>query len=641
MPERRNTRRLPVIAASRERAPRSLGCAPHTLQPKDNVTIVSTPQRTEDLRNALRHHMDGRYDEAERIYLHLHEQNKEDEEVLYLIGVLCCDLGIFTQACRFLEQALSLVPGFPEAARQLLIAAKSAGIAHIATGDLAQADQAFKRALELAPSDRDAWRGRAQIALMRDKPEPAQVFLERALQQDGNDVDSLNWHGLACLQQKNYAMARNSLEHAIALKPDLVQAHNNLGLCFLGMSQLAKAEQSFHNALQLAPNDAGARINLANTMRIQGRALEAREQLEQVLQAEPDSVEALNNLGAALQDLGLPVEARASLTRALTLAPASPQARWNLALSQLALADYANGWANFEARWEGCANLQGAYSKPRERAWHGADLHGKTLLLWAEQGFGDTLQFIRFARPLAERGATVIVEVQEELARLCASAPGVAQVVVRGQSLPDYDFNCPLMSLPGLLGSQSFLDTPYLFADAARIEDWRTRLAAYAGRKVGLVWAGKSRLENAELQAIDKRRSVTLKQLAPLLDVPGNSFFSLQKGTPAGELPEAGLSIHDYSAQWQDFGDTAAFIANLDLVISVDTAVAHLAGALGKPVWLLNRFDSCWRWGIDRVDTPWYPLLRQFRQPRHGDWESPIAAIRQALMAMETDLPRH
>ncbi len=604
------------------------------LPPKDNVTIVSSQQRTQDLSNAIRHHMEGRYDEAECIYLRLHEQNKDDEEVLYLTGVLCCDLGIYPQACRFLEQALSVAADFPEAARQLLTASKSAGLAHIATGELALADHAFKRALSLAPNDRDAWRGRAQVALMRAKPEPAQLFLERALQQDGNDVDSLNWHGLACLQQKNFAMARHSLEHAIALKPDLVQAHNNLGLCFLGMGQLAKAELSFLNALQLAPADSGARINLANAMRIQGRALEAHDQLEQVLQAEPESAEALNNLGVALQDMGLADEARANLARALTLAPASAQTRWNLALSQLALADYANGWANFEARWEGCANLQGAYGKPRDRAWHGAHVQGKTVLLWAEQGFGDTLQFIRFARPLAERGATVIVEAQAELAHLCASAAGVAHVVVRGQPLPDYDFHCPLMSLPGLLGPASFLDTPYLRADPQQIEAWRTSLATYRGRKIGLVWAGKSRLENAELHAIDKRRSVTLKQLAPLLQVPGHSFFSLQKGAPADELAESGLLIQDFSAQWQDFSDTAAFITNLDLVISVDTAVAHLAGALGKPVWLLNRFDSCWRWGINRADTPWYRLLRQFRQPRHGDWESPIAAVRQALTSL-------
>jgi len=605
--------------------------------PKDIVTIVSSQQRTQDLSNAIRHHMEGRYDEAERIYQRLHEQNKDDEEVLYLMGVLCCDLGIFPQACRFLEQALSTAPGFPEATAQLLVASRSAGLTHIGTGDLALADHAFKRALSLAPNDRDAWRGRAQVALMRAKPEPAQLFLERALQQDGNDVDSLNWHGLACLQQQNFAMARKSLERAIALKPDLVQAHNNLGLCFLGMGQLAKAELSFLNALRLAPADSGARINLANAMRIQGRALEARDQLEQVLQAEPESAEALNNLGVALQDLGLAAEARTHLTRALTLAPASPQARWNLALSQLALADYANGWANFEARWEGCANLRGAYGKPRERAWHGADVQGKTVLLWAEQGFGDTLQFIRFAGPLAARGATVIVEAQAELAQLCASAPGVTQVVVRGQPLPDYDFHSPLMSLPGLLGPESFLDTPYLQADAAQIEAWRTRLAGYPGRKVGLVWAGKSRLENAELHAIDKRRSVALTQLAPLLQLAGHCFFSLQKGTAAGELAQSGLAIEDFSAQWLDFSDTAAFIANLDLVISVDTAVAHLAGALGKPVWLLNRFDSCWRWGIDRADTPWYPRLRQFRQTRHGAWESPIAAMRQALADLGED----
>ncbi len=305
--------------------------------------------------------------------------------------------------------------------------------------------------------------------------------------------------------------------------------------------------------------------------------------------------------------------------------------RWNLALSQLLLGDFAQGWKNFEARWEGCAGLTGAYDKPLQRAWRGEAVAGKTILLWAEQGFGDTLQFIRYATTLAKRGAKVVVEVQPELRELAAGVSGVSEAIARGQNLPDYNFHCPLMSLPFLLGSTSFGNTPYLHADVERTSKWHATLAPFAGRKTGLVWAGKSRAGNAELDAIDRRRSMTLAQLAPITATPACSFFSLQKGAPAGELAVAALPIHDFSAQWQDFSDTAAFIANLDLVISVDTSVAHLAGALGKPVWLLNRFDTCWRWGVTKEDSPWYPGLRQFRQSRAGDWNWVIAAVAAEL----------
>jgi hypothetical protein len=293
---------------------------------------------------------------------------------------------------------------------------------------------------------------------------------------------------------------------------------------------------------------------------------------------------------------------------------------------------------------------------PVDRAWRGEALRGKRLLLWAEQGFGDTLQFIRFAQDAALQGATVIVHAQPELAELARSAPGVSAVSEQGGALPAYDFHWPLMSMPYRLGVSPDAHglhgaTPYLCAAKDRNEYWRQRLTAHPGLKVGLVWAGSSRRQSAELAAIDARRSIPLQRLAPILAVSGCSFYSLQKGTPkrrpsgtpsgsaAADLDQRGNAggdsqhgtIQDFSAEWRDFSDTAAFVANLDLVISVDTAVAHLAGALGKPVWLLNRYDSCWRWLLNRSDSPWYATLRQFRQPRPGDWQAPIAAAAAAL----------
>ena len=262
----------------------------------------------------------------------------------------------------------------------------------------------------------------------------------------------------------------------------------------------------------------------------------------------------------------------------------------------------------------------------------------KRVLLWAEQGFGDTVQFIRFAQDVASRGALVGVLVPPELERLLQGVPGILSVTSMGDPLPAYDLHCPLMSLPNCLGVTPDATalhgaTPYLSAPPAERQQWHRRLSGFPGLKVGLAWAGRPRKQRAELDAIDARRSVPLHALAPLFQVSACSFFSLQKGQGSADIAASGLPVRDFSVEWCDFADTAACIAELDLVISVDTAVAHLAAALGKPVWLLNRYDSCWRWLLGRGDSPWYSTLRLFRQPVAGDWGPVIAAVAVELRA--------
>jgi len=602
-------------------------------------------ERERTLTLAIEHHMAGRLDEAERLYLALHQRDSQDEEVLYLMGVLCRDLGIYETACKFLEAALEASPNFSEAARQLVAACAGLADQRIEEGRLEEADRALQRGLFLAPDDAMILRTLGRLALVQGDAAQAQHFLERARQHDDNDVDTLNWLGLTFLQQLRYVEAQDTLERVIAMAPDLNQARNNLGLALHHQGRLSEALAVFEAALAQEPDYVSARTNLANTLRIVGRRDEALRHLQLVVAAQPQSVEALNNLATVLQDLGRPQEAKRHLEAALVLPHAdgmAPQLRWNLALSQLLLGEVDDGWTNFEYRWEGCANLRGAYDKPPERAWRGEPLAGKRLLVWAEQGYGDTLQFIRFAEAAARLGAAVIAEVQAELAELLRSVPGLSQVVARGDVLPDYDVHCPLMSLPYRLGHgpEALPPTPYLFANPVKVARWRARLADYAGFKVGLVWAGNSRKQSAELAAIDARRSVRLQQLAPLLTGGHCCFFSLQKGAQSAELATAQLAapLHDFSAEWADFSDTAAFVANLDLVISVDTAVAHLAGALGRPVWLLNRHDTCWRWLLDRNDSPWYPTLRQFRQTAAGEWEAAIAALADELARLARQL---
>ena len=265
--------------------------------------------------------------------------------------------------------------------------------------------------------------------------------------------------------------------------------------------------------------------------------------------------------------------------------------------------------------------------------WRGEAIGDRTILLHAEHGLGDTLQFCRYVPLMVCR---IILEVQAPLVRLLSRLPGVMQIVARGDKLPPFDLHCPLLSLPHAFGTT--LDTipagmPYLSADPALAANWQERLLGLDGLRIGLVWAGGRRFKD------DRRRSIALKTLAPLGDVSGVSFVSLQKDEAAAQAadPPHGMMLHDFTTDLHDFEDTAALVVNLDLVISVDTAVAHLAGALGKPVWLLNRCDTDWRWLLNRDDSPWYPTLRQFRQSRPGDWNSAICAARDALQRLMAD----
>jgi hypothetical protein len=310
---------------------------------------------------------------------------------------------------------------------------------------------------------------------------------------------------------------------------------------------------------------------------------------------------------------------------------------------------FETGWREYEWRWAR-RRIRAGQREFAQPLWLGDfPLDGKTILLHAEQGLGDTLQFCRYAVLVQQLGAKVVLEVPRALLRLLSTLAGVDQLIEAGQPLPPFDCHCPLMSLPLAFRTDEAsmpAAAPYLFADAASANRWRERIAADIGANadvgsgkkpltVGLVWAGENRAQVAELRKIDARRSLAFERIAPLLDVPKVRFFSVQKGIAAQQL--AGHArrerVVDHTDLLDDFADTAALVANLDLLISVDTSTAHLAGALGKPVWILNRFDTCWRWMLERTDTPWYPSARLFRQPALGDWGSVIDAVRDALAA--------
>jgi tetratricopeptide (TPR) repeat protein len=413
----------------------------------------------------------------------------------------------------------------------------------------------------------------------------------------------------------------------------------------LGLADDALA--SCDRALALRPNYAEAWSNRANALSDLNRPLDAQASYERALAASSTFADAWNNLGLTYVDLNRHADALACYERALSLAPDSAEAHWNRALCLLQTGDLAAGFAEYEWRWrrKRIAPSRRSFDAP---LWLGdAPLAGKTILLHAEQGLGDTLQFCRYAALVAKQGARVVLEVQPELTRLLAGLEGVDVLVTAGEPLPAFDYHCPLLSLPLALRTVIETipaDTPYLFADAQASARWGSRIGEAVPRnmlKVGLVWAGGHRAHVPELRKNDARRSLSADRFAPIIEVPGIQFFSLQKGDKAAqqlaemrERHEASRQLIDWTDELGDFAETAALVDNLDLVISVDTSTAHLAGAMNKPVWILNRLDTCWRWMLEREDTPWYPSARLFRQPALGDWDSVIGNVARALEAL-------
>ena len=426
--------------------------------------------------------------------------------------------------------------------------------------------------------------------------------------------------------------AEISYRHALQIKPDFIEACSNLANTLKESGRLIEAERYYRQALHSNPDSSDLHSNLGVVLKDLGRFQEAEASCLQALQINPDFAGAHNNLGIIHKESGRLPEAEECYRRALQIQPDYPEAHSNLAITLLTRGELMAGWEEMEWRWK-TPQMKSGWRHVSQPQWGGEEARGKTLLIHAEQGLGDTLQFCRYATLAAESGLKVILEVQAPLVKLLHGLSGVDQVFAYDETLPPFDLHCPMLSLP--LALNTTLETipsatAYLQADMAQINEWQIRLAALPnkGYRVGLVWAGNSHTHWPQAALIDRQRSLSPEQLAPVLSLPGFAFFSLQKeGTTAPE----NLPLIDFMSEMKDFSDTAALIANLDLVITVDTAVAHLAGALGKPVWILNRFDSCWRWFREREDSPWYPSARLFRQPSPGEWKTVIEKVAEQL----------
>jgi len=465
--------------------------------------------------------------------------------------------------------------------------------------------------------------------LRRGDSERACRQLEAVLDLEPQHLGALNLLALLAARAGHLERALALFERSLALDHGQVGAHCNRGLALQGLKRAEEALASFDQALALDPRCAEAHFNRANLLREQGRWGEALSSYDRAIAARPEYAEAFCNRGVLLADLRRIEPALASIDRALALAPQSAAAHVSRAATLLLMGDFARGWPEYEWRLRLEGGPAAQWTPLREPVWSGhEDLAGRSILVRSEQGLGDTLQFCRYLAPLAAHGARVVLEVQAPLLTLLAGLPGLAQVLARGSPLPAFDYWIPLLSLPGRLGVrlESLSSTrPYLRPDPAQVADWRRRLGPQRGPRIGLAWSGSA------LHPGDAERSLALADLLPRLPV-GAQYVCLQREVRERDrqpLVESGvLHVSDGLA---DFSDTAALVECLDLILSVDTSVGHLAAALGRPTWLLLPFNAAWRWFIGRDDSPWYPSVRLWRQPAPGDWPAVLERVGAAL----------
>ena len=595
----------------------------------------------------------GRHAAALAAFAEAFRLDPRSAEAQYNAGNVLRELGRTDEAARAFRLAVRLRPDYVEALANL-------GSLLVQAGRPRQAEAPLRAALRLRPDLAEIHSNLGQALMLMGQLDEAMAALNEAVRRDA--ALAAGWFNLGLLGQRRHQpeQAEHAFCHAAALRPDHAEAQLGLGEALRTLHRHAEAAACFIETLRLQPDLVAARLALGNTLREAGDLAGAEACLRDGVARHPEHAEAHNDLGNVLLDrdrvpeavaayqravalrpgfalahnhLGVALRmagdaagAEAGFREALRLQPDYAAAAYNLATLHLVEGRYAEGWEGFEARLR-------AFPVPSRAAptWRGGTLRGQVLLVHAEQGMGDTIQFCRYLRLIPARHG-VLFEVPPALARLLAGLEGVDRLVVAEDGpVPPHDLQVPLMSLPHLLRprwGEVPGGVPYLRAPAAEVAHWRGRLAALPGLLVGIAWAGNPAYPN------DRRRSMPLATLATLADLPGVALVSLQKGAAAAEL--AALppwrTVHDWTAELGDFAATAALIEALDLVIAVDTAVVHLAGALGRPVWLLNRFDPCWRWLHDRADSPWYPSLRQFRQPRLGDWEGVMAQVATALI---------
>lgn len=575
--------------------------------------------------SATEHHRAGRLPDAERAYRQILAINPNHGQAMRLLALIATQVGKAHDAIELLSHAVRL---YPSDAMMHFDLANAQTLA----GDTKSAIQSLGRAIAIQHNYFEAHNNMADLYLRAGKPDFAVMSARTAIGLAPARAEPHYLLGNALVMLHQLDAAIDSFAKALAIHPNYVAALHNMAVACTDRGRADQAIDCYRRLIVLVPQSAEAHYSLGSLLLQRDDLDAAGEHLQRAIDLKPSHVEAHNNLGSSLRKRGRVDEAIAVYERGLAIDPSSNELHWNRAFALLLQGRFAEGWPAYERR----LNFNIARSdiqKQRDAAaprWHGENLDGKTLLLRSEQGFGDVIHFIRYVLKLVALGATVIVECPAPLHRLLQRMPGIHAVFAPEDAGPHFDLQCPIMSLALELGINSIdaipQAAPYLSADPADVETWKNELADDKNIRVGLAWSGNP------IQPVNRQRSIALKDLAPLAS-DGVTFYSLQKGDAASESlnPPAGMRWIDHTARLNDFADTAALIANLDLIIAVDTAVAHLAGAMAKTTWTLIPFAPDWRWMLNREDSPWYPTMRLFRQTVRNDWNPVIARVAAEL----------
>jgi tetratricopeptide (TPR) repeat protein len=614
------------------------------------------------IQNAIEKHVSGNLKEAGAIYQSILNEQPDDPNALHLLGLISHQTGNNKIAIDLIEKAIAVKPDVVDFYFHC-------GSAYQASHNNELAIERYEQALAINPKNADVLNnlglalhgsGRQEDAIERYEqalvinPDYAEVFnnLGNALRELDKQQEAINHYEKALILNRDFAEAYNNLglviqdldrqeestkhfKKAIVIKPDYAEAHNNLGNALKEINQQEEAIKHYKQALIIRPDYVETRTNLGLMYHEMGELEEAIKQYEQALIIRPDYAEAHYQLGNTLQELARLEEAIKHYQLAISIKPDYAEAHYNMGLTYLLKGALREGWRNYEWRYKTkkFKHYKRVIDKPK---WNGTSLKNRTILIHAEQGLGDTIQFIRYAPIVANTGGNVIVECHPGIIHLFESYKNSVTFIGKGEPLPDFDVHCSLLSLPGILNTT--IDTipseiNYIHTDKRLASSWKEKLSNSNKFKIGIFWQGNKNHNR------DKFRSIPLKNFESLLSFSEIDFINLQKGEGHEQVIEYGFSnlITDYTAEMDNeerFSDTAALMQSLDLVIGTDTAIIHLAGAMGIPTWLLLPFHPDWRWMLKIEDTPWYPTMRLFRQEEIGNWHTVVKKIERELEKM-------
>jgi tetratricopeptide (TPR) repeat protein len=597
----------------------------------------------------------GRLEEAEALCMDV-LRVRRDFDAIYTLGVIKNRRGHVFEAMRLLVTALQMRPNAPEALSsygeilnclnrypealasldRALLYRPDDPFTHYNRGNslaglmrFAEALESFDRALAIKVDFAEAFTNRSNALYALGRYQDALASADRALEIKPQHVTALNNRGTALMALHRDAEAIASFDRVVAIKPAHIEALNNRGSVLQRAGRHVEALENYERALGIYPRHVTLLNNRGTALLALNRLEQALASFDHALKIDPNNIDVINNRCSALQLLNRHEEALADYRRILVLAPGFVDAHWNESLARLAIGDLCEGWKKYEWRWlrEPLASARRTYRQP---LWLGEEhISGRTIFVYAEQGFGDTIQFVRYTKLLLREGAKVILEVQPPLLSLLESIPGIT-VIAQGETPPAFHCHCPLLSLPLAFNTDINsipASVPYLLASEKRADKWSALLPDRTRPRIGLVWSGGARKGHANLRAIE------LKKLHALLEKTDMQFIALQKDLSDSdvEVLSSMPNLTKLQEEFRDFADTAAIVSLLDLVISIDTSVAHLTGALGKPVWIMLPFSADWRWLRHRGDSPWYPSARLFRQRRSDDWDEVVELIRCEL----------